>query len=206
MATDGPAALRRLADDIRKNDNLRFTAQLIDNFAHDWDAERAQAAADRAALATAQHANDAERGEWSEYYALLTGDRGAWSPDDMRRAVKAQTDALAQAQEALTEDREKWSFDTALYVGALLLAKVYPENVFTGASGDPGPTYIAALRAALLTYAQRNELAQARALLTELYDDSPCRFDHHGHCQEHNSMTDVCIMRRIAAALSGGAR
>jgi hypothetical protein len=49
-------------------------------------------------------------------------------------------------------------------------------------------------------------LAQARALLTELYDDSPCRFDHHGHCQEHNSMTDVCIMRRIAAALSDGAR
>ena len=98
MTTDGPAALRRLADDIRKNDNLRFTAQLIDNFAHDWEAEREQAAADRAAL------------------------------------------------------------------------------------------------------------AQARALLAELYDDSPCRFDHHGYCQEHDSMTEVCIMRRIAAALSGGAR
>ena len=104
MTTDGPAALRMLAGDFELTKaacwNEGDTASMW-TLAAAWDAERAQAAADRAALATAQHANDAERGEWSEYYALLTGDRGAWSPDDMRSAIKAQANALAQAREVM---------------------------------------------------------------------------------------------------------
>ncbi len=48
-----------------------------------------------------------------------------------------------------THDRDKWSFDALLYIGERLLAEVYPARVFTGESGDSGPQYVVALRAAL---------------------------------------------------------
>lgn len=48
-------------------------------------------------------------------------------------------------------------------------------------------------------------LERARALLAEFYDPSPCRFDHHGNCQEHNSTSYPCIMQRVSEAL-GDAR
>jgi hypothetical protein len=34
-------------------------------------------------------------------------------------------------------------------LGAIFLDEVYPESVFDGSSGDTGPVYIVALRAAL---------------------------------------------------------
>ncbi len=40
-------------------------------------------------------------------------------------------------------------FDFLLYIGKKILDKHYPEDIFTGVSGDPGPVYIVALREAL---------------------------------------------------------
>lgn len=54
-----------------------------------------------------------------------------------------------------------------------------------------------------------SRLEQARALLANVYDDSPCRLDHHGYCQEHiGSWSGECWMRRVEKFLAelGGAR
>jgi hypothetical protein len=56
---------------------------------------------------------------------------------------------VAALRETLWENREKWSWQTLLLVGRRLLEEVYPADIFTGASGDLGPTYIVALRNAL---------------------------------------------------------
>ncbi len=40
-------------------------------------------------------------------------------------------------------------FNFLLYVGKKILDKHYPEDIFTGESGDLGPKYIVALREAL---------------------------------------------------------
>ena len=139
METDGPAALRRMIEMFLSGatdlDVLEFDGEKL---ASDWQAERAQAAADRVTL------------------------------DRLTAAAKGRGMVSEMADMAEV---------------AVLVCGLYDRAELAEAA-----------------------LAQARALLTELYDDSPCRFDHHGHCQEHNSMTDVCIMRRIAAALSAGAR
>jgi hypothetical protein len=48
------------------------------------------------------------------------------------------------------------------------------------------------------------ENKRLRELLDDLYDDSPCSFDHHGYCQEHGWLQPgTCIMARVRAALSG---
>lgn len=56
---------------------------------------------------------------------------------------------IEHLEEVLREHPSKWSFDTLLWVGRRLLAEHYPADIFTGASGDPGPEYVVALRAAL---------------------------------------------------------
>lgn len=165
------AADRAALADVRMAHTALNT--LFDDAMRERDDLRVKKDTAEAALAQARHANDTERGEWSRLYALLSGsDNGTWSAADMERAIEAALAALEQAHEALAEDREKWNFDTALYVGALLLAKVYPENVFTGASGDDGPTYVVALRDALRTYAQRDALERAKALLAEIESEA----------------------------------
>jgi hypothetical protein len=61
--------------------------------------------------------------------------------------LRAEIDRLSVA---LREDPSKWSWDVLLMVGRRLLDEVYPEDVFDGSSGDTGPAYIVALRAALV--------------------------------------------------------
>jgi len=46
----------------------------------------------------------------------------------------------------LAED-EAW--DAVVLIGRALLDEYYPAQVFTGSSGDAGPAYVVALRAAL---------------------------------------------------------
>ena len=121
----GPAALRRLADDIRKNDNLRFTAQLIDNFAHDWDAERAQAAADRAALERAralaeQEMARAERAEEQAFHVTmetyrtgLVGDAFRfmqyWQERSLKQSAAARKVAQAYRKVAADGEHDFWT-------------------------------------------------------------------------------------------------
>lgn len=45
----------------------------------------------------------------------------------------------------------------------------------------------------------QEQLKEANDLLKAFYDDSPCRFDHHGYCQEHGS-TDgnyICVQGEL---------
>jgi hypothetical protein len=48
---------------------------------------------------------------------------------------------------ALLAQDKAW--DAIVLIGEELLAAYYPEDIFTGVSGDPGPEYIVALRNAL---------------------------------------------------------
>ena len=45
-----------------------------------------------------------------------------------------------------------------------------------------------------------------RQLLADLVDDSPCRFDHDGNCQEHGffwlAVGEVCPQERLKAVLA----
>lgn len=47
---------------------------------------------------------------------------------------------------ALAEDR---AWDAVLAIGRALLDHYYPADIFCGSSGDSGPEYVVALRAAL---------------------------------------------------------
>ena len=64
-------------------------------------------------------------------------------------ALTVLASRLEQAEQAVRDDREVWSFDTLVYVAQRLLDEQYPPEVFTGASGDPGPALVVALRDAL---------------------------------------------------------
>jgi len=44
---------------------------------------------------------------------------------------------------------EDHAWDAVVLIGRALLDAYYPECIFTGVSGDPGPEYIVALREAL---------------------------------------------------------
>ena len=57
---------------------------------------------------------------------------------------------IDKLRDVVGEHPSKWSFGTLLWVGRRLLAEHYPASVFTGSSGDPGPDYVVALRAALV--------------------------------------------------------
>ena len=88
------------------------------------------------------------------------------------RVITEQRDQLvpqlAQAQQERDEALDKldaWeskAFDRILDLGRALLDKYYPASVFTGVSGDLGPTYVAALRDAL------KRKSQAEAALEEM--------------------------------------
>jgi hypothetical protein len=52
-------------------------------------------------------------------------------------------------REIATSDPAKWSFDALLFVAKRMLEEVYPADIVTGESGDPGPRFIVALRAAI---------------------------------------------------------
>jgi hypothetical protein len=69
--------------------------------------------------------------------AVLGGERIGVMPVSEHEATMA---------EALGDDPTKWRFETLLAVGDALLAKVYPADVFTGESGNPGARLVAALR------------------------------------------------------------
>lgn len=57
---------------------------------------------------------------------------------------------VERLEEIIREEKpDTWSFDTLLYVGRRLLRDVYPADIFTGVSGDSGPQYVVALRAAI---------------------------------------------------------
>ena len=83
------------------------------------------------------------------------GDARTWR----ERALDAEAalrEALAENErlrEALAEDPAKWSFWTLVEIARLILEADYPPDVFTGASGDPGPVFLARLREALAVLA-----------------------------------------------------
>jgi len=108
-------------------------------------------------------------------------------------ALLAEVDRLRNENErlaeALREDREKWSFETALFVGALLLKKVYPASVFTGASGDIGPQYVAALRNALKNYEQVTANVSA---LSEIESSARAYQKTYYSHSEHRAECPIC--------------
>ena len=55
--------------------------------------------------------------------------------------------AAFRASSALLAQDRAW--DAVVAVGRTLLDHYYPADVFDGSSGDTGPAYVAALRAAL---------------------------------------------------------
>jgi hypothetical protein len=72
---------------------------------------------------------------------------------EAHNALAAELESVREERDtalaALREDRAKWGWSVVLYVGRRVLDEVYPADIFTGASGDSGPRYIAALRDAL---------------------------------------------------------
>lgn len=58
---------------------------------------------------------------------------------------------LARLSEALRDDRSRWSFWTLVFIARRLLEAEYPPDIFVGdgRTGDPGPRFVAQLRAAL---------------------------------------------------------
>jgi len=73
-------------------------------------------------------------------------------PDHEARLL---AEAYLAQQEALEADPEKWSFWTLVRIAELLLARAYPEDVFDGSSGDPGPVFVVKLREALAVLSRR---------------------------------------------------
>jgi hypothetical protein len=69
--------------------------------------------------------------------------------------LEAELRTLREAYDLLEEQTEhygvvdKWSWQKLVRIGRRILDEVYPEHLFTGASGDTGPLYIVALRDAL---------------------------------------------------------
>ena len=53
---------------------------------------------------------------------------------------------IDRLREILAEQPEKWSFDTLMWAADRILAEIYPADIFTGVSGDPGPRLVVALR------------------------------------------------------------
>jgi len=73
---------------------------------------------------------------------------------DAARILAEQREAETEEQRAVLEDAlrqepDKWSFAGLLTIAELILAADYPPDIFTGASGDPGPRFLVALREAV---------------------------------------------------------
>ena len=154
MTTDGPAALRMLAGDFELTKaacwNEGDTASMW-TLAAAWQAERERNI----------------RTDWRR-----CPDCGLdWPHPSETSSFVCPSCRAASDRAALAGDRDKWSFDTLLHVGRMLLKIVYPDDIFTGSSGDPGPTYVVALRDALKAYAgqeaDRAALERARALINK---------------------------------------
>ena len=64
----------------------------------------------------------------------------------LRPLYDEQQAELERLREALEQEPERWSFKVLLLVGDALLEKLYPEDVFTGESGDAGARLVVALR------------------------------------------------------------
>lgn len=66
------------------------------------------------------------------------------------KLTESQEREIERLNEALHEDRpELFSFDTIMLLGRRILAEYYPEDIFNGSSGDSGPEFVVALRAAI---------------------------------------------------------
>ena len=75
---------------------------------------------------------------------------------DLNQKIAIQEKQFTVMEETLNDKlRDSWSFETMLYVGQRVINEVYPETIFTGASGDLGPQYVAALRDALRKYVNK---------------------------------------------------
>lgn len=80
--------------------------------------------------------------------ARTKDDQQTWAAHH-RHALAAKAE-IERLNEALHEERpELLSFDTILLLGRRILAIHYPESVFDGSSGDSGPEFVVALRAAI---------------------------------------------------------
>lgn len=72
--------------------------------------------------------------------------------DRLRRQVMNTEEAKKAAEEIerlweiVAQHPSKWGFDTMMWAADRLLAEIYPSDIFTGASGDPGPRLVVALR------------------------------------------------------------
>lgn len=55
-------------------------------------------------------------------------------------------------------------------------------------------------------HALRARCAALEEALEPFLDDNPCRYDHHGYCQEHQGVDEdgVCIVAKAAALLEQG--
>lgn len=76
-------------------------------------------------------------------------------------ALTVERDRLQQENEILSEhisDLESNVWERVVRVGTVMLDQFYPPDIFTGESGDAGPTYVVALREAL----KRQSIAEAQ--------------------------------------------
>jgi len=69
-------------------------------------------------------------------------------------ALQYRDAEIGRLREFIAEHPSKLSFDTLMWVGRRLLDEHYPASVIDGSSGDPGPEYVVALRAALARIAR----------------------------------------------------
>lgn len=187
MTTDGPAALNKVADTYDDDQLSQESAAEVRALAVQWAAERAQAAADRAEIASCL-----------ENIRELTAQRLT------RESVIADVREELHIGPGVSVVEEAGHVYMQLAADRAALSDVRMAHAALGELFD----VVMRERDKFHDRAERAEAAlkQARALLGEFYDDSPCRLDHHGYCQEHSSMANPCIMRRVSAALSGGAR
>jgi len=178
--TGGPAALRRLIEDLRDSDapwsKTQATVYADDiaklrELAAQWEAERESFHSDFRAKYDI---------ETKKLYTELEQERAASA-----EAEKRLHDCTSLAEVERNAQRAIWKELRDLF-------DCKPNESLVGVCNQTV-----------------SRLEQARALLANVYDDSPCRLDHHGYCQEHiGSWSGECWMRRVEKFLAelGGAR
>ena len=84
--------------------------------------------------------------------------------EEVRRRLSEDIDDLDLLREQTEHwgEVDRWAWKKVVRVGRRIVSEVYPPEVFTGSSGDTGPLYIVALRAALEAIDESEGIDRAR--------------------------------------------